>query len=80
MAEYGSARIAAQQFCRDADRTQIHELRREWNQFRTRQISLDDINHNLHQLGCAWLFHTTEEFEQMLDAIPGARAVPGGKK
>jgi len=79
-AEYGSARAAAQQFYRDADQTQIHQLRREWNQFRRRNISLNDINHSLHQLGCAWLFRTMGEFEQMLNATPGPRSAAGGEK
>lgn len=78
--EHGTARAAAQQFCRDADQTQIHELRREWKQFRRRHTSLNDINHSLHQLGSAWLFHTMGEFDQMLDATPGPTSLPGGKK
>jgi hypothetical protein len=79
-AEYGSARAAAQQFYRDADPSQIHELRREWSHFRRRHISLSDINRSLQQLGGAWLFHTMGEFDQMLDATPGPTSLPGGKK
>ena len=67
--EYGSARAAGQQFCKDADRAQIQELRREWQQFQARHSSLDEINSTLQQLGCAWLFSTTDEFEQMLDVV-----------
>ncbi len=78
-AEYGSARAAAQQFYRDADRAQINELRRECNQFRRQHTSLNDINYSLHQLGCAWLFQSIAEFDQMLDATRGPRSAAGGK-
>ncbi len=67
MAEYGSARAAAQQFCRDADRKQIDELRRECRQFRAQHKTLTELNGALQQLGAAWLFGTMEEFERMLD-------------
>lgn len=69
VAEYGSARAAAQQFCRDADQTQLDELRREWKQFQARHTSLNEINDKLHQFRCAWQFHSTGEFARMLDAF-----------
>lgn len=79
-AEYGSAAAAAQQFYRDADCTQIQRLHREWNEFRRRHTSLNDINKSLYWLGCAWLFHSLGEFEQMLDAARGPRSAAGEEK
>ena len=67
--EYGSPRSAAQQFCKDADRTQVEELRREWQRFRARHGNIDEINNALQQLGCAWQFNSSDEFDQMLDVV-----------
>jgi hypothetical protein len=68
-AEYGSARAAAAQFCRDADRGQIDQLRTEWSAFRNQHATLPDINQALHQLGSSWQFQTLEEFQQMIAAF-----------
>ncbi len=79
-AEYGTAAAAAQQFYRDADSTQVRQLRREWNDFRRRHTTLNQINHSLDALGCAWLFRSGGEFEQMLDATRGPRSAAGEEK
>ncbi len=79
-AEYGSAAAAAQQFYRDADGTQIQKLHREWNEFRCRHTTLNDINHSLNGLGCAWLFRSVGEFEQMLAAIGGPGSATGKER
>lgn len=80
VAEHGSARAAALQFYRDADQGQVHELLQEWRQFRRRYPHLNDINRSLHQLGCAWRFHTMGEFQQMLDATRGPMSPAGGEE
>ncbi len=79
-AEYGSAAAAAQQFLRDAHGTQIEKLRDEWGDFRRRHTTLHDINESLYGLGCAWLFGSLGEFQQMLDAIRGPGSAAGKEK
>ncbi len=66
--EYGSAHAAAAQFCRDADRQQIDQLRAEWAAFRNQHSTLPDINRALHNLGSSWQFQTLDDFQQMLAA------------
>jgi len=73
MEEYGSAQAAARQFCRDADPTQVRELRREWKRFHAHHRSLNDVNDILRELGGAWLFSTIDEFEGMVDATKGSK-------
>jgi len=65
-AEYGSAHGAAAQFCRDADRDQIEQLRAEWADFRKQHSKLSDVNQALHNLGSSWQFQTIDEFQQMI--------------
>jgi CdiI immunity protein len=74
--EFGSALAAAKQFCRDANASQVYDLRGEWARFQNRYRHLGVINRELQQLGCAWVFPTIEEFRQMLNVIFGATEVP----
>ncbi len=68
-AEYGSAHAAAAQFCRDADRRQIDQLRAEWTGFRNQHTTLPDINQALHNLGSSWQFHSLDELDQVIAAF-----------
>jgi len=65
-AEYGSAPEAMRQFCRDSESADREKLRSEWQRLLAAHPDLAHINNELQKLGCAWLFRTREELDEML--------------
>ena len=71
VAEYGSARAAAQQFRKDADEGETAIVHSEFERLlaETSTLSVADLNRIFQQLGSAWNFRSREEVKQILEAL-----------
>jgi hypothetical protein len=74
--EYDSAVDAAKDFCADASPEDIEALRADWKKWRaaTQRLPLPEIQASMRELGAAWLPQSTDEIDQVGNAL--AKAPP----
>jgi hypothetical protein len=78
--DYGSAREAVEQFCRDAGKVSAAKLAAEWEQLkRISAGNLDTIVELLGRLGGAWNPTSQDELDEISQTLAGYRG-SGGRK
>jgi hypothetical protein len=78
--DYGSAREAAEQFCRDAGKVSAARLAAEWEQLnRISARHLDTTVEFLGRLGGAWNPTSQDELKEILQTLAKYRG-PAGRK
>jgi hypothetical protein len=69
--EYDSAEDAAKEFCADADPEDVASLRADWKKWwaASQRLPLPEIQASIRKLGAAWLPLSTDEIEQVGNAL-----------
>src|SRR5512135_758204 len=68
--EYGSPERAVQQFCYDADSSQVETVASQWRQLlqQTQGQPIAELNRVLNRkLGCAWSFTSPHDLKKVTD-------------